>query len=192
MTLPALTDPTAPTDPRAPDAAPPAGAKGRQRGFTLIEALVTLTVLVIALGLAVPSFSGFLARNEAASVKSAFVATVALARSEAARAGQQVLLQAAAGGNAGNEFARGWDLYLDADGSGTVTAGDTLLRHYEALPPALRLSGTARLVFSANGYLTPATQLSFRVCRADGDRSGYAVNVAPSGVPYSAPTGGCV
>jgi type IV fimbrial biogenesis protein FimT len=163
----------------------------RTRGFTLVEFIVTVSVLVIALGLTVPALGGFVARNEAASVKSSFVATLALARSEAARAGQQVILQASSGGPTGNEYANGWDLYLDLDGSATVTSGDTLLRHYEALPPALKLHGASRIVFSANGYLTPAAGLNFTLCRNDGNAVGWAMSVAPSGTTYTAASNAC-
>ncbi len=163
----------------------------RMRGFTLVEFVVTVSVLVIALGITVPALGGFVARNEASAVKSSFVGTLALARSEAARAGQQVILQASSGGPTGNEFANGWDLYLDLDGSATVTSGDTLLRHYEALPPALKLHGATRIVFSANGYLTPAAGQNFTLCRSDGNASGWAVSVAPSGIPYTAASSAC-
>lgn len=162
----------------------------RQDGFTLIEFLITVSVLVIVLGIAAPSFGAFVARNQTASVKSAFMGSVALARAEAARTGSQVLLKAGSGGSAGNEFANGWDLIVDADGSGTQTSGDTVLRHYEALPATIRLQGTSTLVFTASGYLTPATNIDYRVCPASGS-SGYSVSVAPSGIAYSAVSGSC-
>ena len=161
------------------------------RGFTLIEALVTVTVLVIALGMAMPALGTFMAQNQAASIKSIFASSVALARSEAARAGQQVVLQAASGGGGGNEFANGWDLYLDNDGSGTVSAGDTLLRHYEALPPALKLSGSSTLVFSASGYLTPAANVAYHLCRHDGGGTGFRLALAPNGTAYTSTGSGC-
>lgn len=154
------------------------------RGFTLIEFLVTVTVLVIAMGVAVPSLSAFVARNQLASVKSSLASAMALARSEAARTGSQVIVKGASGANTGNELGNGWDLYLDVDGNGLVGNGDTLLRHFEALPTTVVAHGPASVVFSASGYLTPATGVTYTVCRADGDTSGYALGVAPSGITF--------
>ena len=165
------------------------GFRARSRGFTLVEFMVTMAVLVITLGLAVPAFSSFIARNQGTAIKSSFMSSTALARAEAARAGMQVVLQAAAGGSAGNEFAGGWDLYLDVDGSGTVTAGDTLLRHYEALPSGVTLHGGGTVLFSANGYLVPVANLSYTLCRADG--TGYSMVLAPNGTAYSSAITGC-
>ncbi|MBU6257181.1 MAG: GspH/FimT family pseudopilin [Burkholderiales bacterium] len=160
-------------------------------GYTLIEFLVTLAVMVIVLGIAVPNFGAFIARNQVAGVKSAFAASLATARSEAARSGNQVLLVASAGGAPGNEFGGGWDVYIDNDNNGLVDAADTRVRHYEALPAALTLSGKALLVFSASGYLTPAANNVYRLCATDGSTAGYAISVAPSGTTYAGAINNC-
>jgi type IV fimbrial biogenesis protein FimT len=166
-------------------------ARTRLQGFTLIEFLVTMSVLVIALRIAAPALGTFVAQNQSTALKSSFTASVALARSEAARAGIPVVLQASNGGAVGNEYANGWDLYLDNDGSGTVSAGDTQLRHYDALPPGVKLSGTATLVFSASGYLTPAANVAYHLCRVDGSGTGYLVSLAPNGTAYTSTGNGC-
>jgi type IV fimbrial biogenesis protein FimT len=153
--------------------------------------MITLTVLAITLRIAMPALGTFVAQNQSASVRSVFVSSLALARSEAGRAGLQVVLQAASGGVAGNEFANGWDLYLDNDSSGTFSTGDTLLRHYDALPSPLKLSGTATLVFSATGYLTPAANVTYHLCRVDGSGTGYSLALAPNGTAYASSGSGC-
>jgi type IV fimbrial biogenesis protein FimT len=145
---------------------------------------------VIVIGIAAPSMATFVSRNQVVSVKSTFATSVALARSEAARTGIPVVLHAA-GSSVGNEFADGWDLYLDVDLSGSVSNGDTLLRHYEALPASIRLRGGTDIVFNASGYLSSAANPDYTVCRSDGSTAGYAVAVAPSGLTYVAPMSSC-
>lgn len=160
-------------------------------GFTLIEFLVTVAVLVIALGLAVPSLGGFVASNQAASIKSSLATAMALARSEAARAGVAVIVKAASGGSSGNELGNGWDLYLDNDGNGSVGTGDTLLRHFDAAPSAVNVHGPASIVFNPSGYLTPAAAADYSICRIDGSTAGYALNVAPSGITFASTKTNC-
>lgn len=153
-------------------------------GFTLIELIVTLTVLVITLSLAAPSFSAFLANNQLASAKSEFASTLALARSEAARSGNMVFIQAAPGGASGNEFGPGWDLYADVDGNGVLDGADTLLRHHEALPRTVRLGGSASIRFNASGSLAPAAPLTYSACRNDGSPAGFSIVIEPAGTSF--------
>ncbi len=150
-------------------------------GFTLVELMVTLAVLTVVLTVAVPSMAEFTANNQLATAKSAFASAVALARTEAAKRGRTVIVQSAAGGAAGNEYAGGWGLYVDDDGDGVVGAGDTRLRLFEAPPAAVRLSGVGAFSFRATGYLNGNGSQGFTICRA-GSGAGYQVTVLPSGV----------
>ncbi|MEX8494513.1 GspH/FimT family pseudopilin, partial [Sphaerotilus sp.] len=109
------------------------------RGFTLVELMVTVTVLAILAMVAMPSLSAFTARNQLSARSSDFVSSLVLARTEAARAGLPVLVLPAAGGITGNEFAQGWNLYLDRNSNGVYDSGDTLIRTYSALPTTLKM-----------------------------------------------------
>lgn len=151
-------------------------------GFTLVEMLVTVAVLSILGMVALPSLTAFSARNQLSALSSDFVSSLALARTEAARAGLPVLVLPASGGVTGNEFAKGWNLYLDRNSNGSVDTSDTLLRTYPALPSALKLQGTSDLRFTALGYLTPAAAVNFTLCPRAGLRDGVQITVPPSGL----------
>ena len=88
------------------------------RGFTLIELLTTMTVLVILTSLAAASMSSTVSNNRIYATQTEFVASLALARSEAARRGVNVMLSATAPAT-GNAFAGGWRVWVDTDGNGT-------------------------------------------------------------------------
>lgn len=62
------------------------------RGFSLIELLVTLSILAILLSVAVPSFSGLVADARVSETQNRLRAVLALARSEAIRQNQRITL----------------------------------------------------------------------------------------------------
>lgn len=152
------------------------------RGFTLVELMVTVAVLAVVIAMAGPSMSEFTANNHLVTAKSSFSSSVALARTEAARRGQAVIVQAIGAGDAGNEFAAGWELYVDADGNGAVGAGDTLLRRFDAPSDRVHLGGTSPMSFLPTGYLAGGATLDYKVCRASGSTAGYTISVTPSGM----------
>lgn len=153
-----------------------------RRGFTLVEMMVTVAVLSILGMVALPSLTAFSARNRLSALSSDFVSSLALARPEAARAGLPVLVLPADGGVTGNEFAKGWNLYLDRNSNGTADTGDTLIRTYPVLPSALKLQGTSPIRFTAIGYLTPAAAVNFVLCPSAGLRDGVQITVPPNGL----------
>lgn len=62
----------------------------RSAGFTLLELMVTLTVMAIMLGIGVPSFQDMMRRNRLATQTNALISALALARSEAVKRGVRV------------------------------------------------------------------------------------------------------
>lgn len=64
----------------------------RPAGFTLLELVITVAVLAIALGIAIPSFQGITNRNRLTSVANEVVAAMQLTRMEAIRRNQRVVM----------------------------------------------------------------------------------------------------
>ena len=159
----------------------PACLPRRRCGFTLIELMVTLSVLVVVTSVALPSMADFLASNQVVASKTAFAGAVALARTEAAKRGKVVIVQALGDGPVGNEFINGWEIVADDDGNGVAGANETRVRRATGTQDKVRLSGNPSLAFRATGALVGTAAVVYTVCRASGSTKGYSITVTPSG-----------
>jgi type IV fimbrial biogenesis protein FimT len=65
---------------------------GRERGFTLLELLVTIAVLAILAAVALPSFSNMIRQNRSASEANNFLSILTYARSESIKRNRNVTL----------------------------------------------------------------------------------------------------
>ena len=149
---------------------------GRERGFTLIELMTTLTVLAIMLGIAVPSFRNFIAAQKVKTAAYELVSSMMLARSEAVKRNSPVLVTP---GSAA-AWAGGW----------AVSAGATTLQQQQAVAgvtitpkdpadPATAMA-LANMSFAASGRL--AAKAYFEIA---GTAATKCVKVDLSGIPSS-------
>lgn len=102
----------------------------REQAFTLIELMVTLAVLAIAVGLAVPSFQALFANNQRAEFSRELYVTLAQARSEAVARNSLISVIPIDG-----DWLNGWQVIVDDDG--------------DDLPDALDLASDGTLVEGA-------------------------------------------
>lgn len=112
----------------------------RERGFTLIEALVVLSIAAIVLAIGAPNLSFLIASMNARSASFDLIGDLALARSEAIKRNATITVVPLVAGN----WAQGW----------RITDGAATLRQREALPTALSVaSASNNLEFRPNGRL---------------------------------------
>lgn len=163
----------------------------RLRGFTLVELMVTLSVLAIVLGLAAPSFRDFILNNRLTAQINDLVADISLARSEAAVRGVRVTMCTSADLNvclnAGNIWQSGRIVFIDSNSNGTRESTEQILKRSESLGSSNTLiasgfSNTTFLSFKPYGGLEPATGGSFKLCDPN-LTTGRAVVVAATGRP---------
>ncbi|GAB3390636.1 GspH/FimT family pseudopilin [Lysobacter fragariae] len=105
----------------------------RQQGFTLIELMVTITVLAIVLVAATPSFASIINGNRLSAAANETMAVLQEARMEAMRSNRRTVACLSANPNAaspscGTANATGWIVFTDANHDGSFGAGDSLLR----------------------------------------------------------------
>lgn len=168
-------------------------APGAVQGFTLIELMVTLSILAVILMMAVPSFGPTLRSNRLFAVQTAVMSAMALARSEAAKRGVPVGIRASgASVTGGNEWGAGWSVWVDSNANGAIDAGEPILRAHEALVAGLTLSvpNNGVIEFDAHGFLlpvpSPARQL--KACSSTSGAPGYLITIQPNGLADSAST----
>ena len=125
----------------------------RQQGFTLVELMITLAVVIVLLAVGIPLFGRILSTNQAAAEVNSLVTALQLARNEAVNRGRPVTLCAGTAA-CGASWANGWMVYEDLDSDGTLDAGENILRIW-ADPPNAAFTTTANaLTFSPVGDLS--------------------------------------
>lgn len=101
----------------------PKPPNSRQRGFTLVELVVTIALVAILTTLAIPSFSEVLRQWRRDSATRELSTSLQLARSEAIKTSRQMVVCPSSDGTAceaSNEWSAGWMVFVD-DGAGTQT-----------------------------------------------------------------------
>lgn len=134
----------------------------RNRGFTLVELVITLAVAAILVTLAVPSFSQFVKNNRLITQANDFVTALNVARSEAIKRGDRVTLckssnQVSCAGS-GN-WEQGWIVFADVNDDGVVSNPATnILRVHGALDGNVTLKGDTALANYVSYVSSGATQ----------------------------------
>jgi type IV fimbrial biogenesis protein FimT len=131
----------------------------RQNGFTIYELLITMVVIGMILAIGVPNLGDFRRNSRITAAANDLHGTFLLARSEAARAKQNITLCASAApmGAAlcdGASFDEGWILFVDINGdierSGT---GENVLKAFPPIDDTLHINteGANYFSFAATG-----------------------------------------
>lgn len=133
--------------------------KPSNRGFTMIEMMVSIAVLLILAMIAVPSFREASLSSQLRSAANDFIASANFARSEAIKRGNAVTLCVSADGlSCGTGgWEQGW----------IVLSGTNVLQHESAAPNGFKVSAAgsvATLIFQPIGV--GATAATLTVCRA--------------------------
>ena len=129
----------------------------RQRGFTLIELMITLAIAVVLLVVAVPSFVSFQRNSQLTSLTNSLVASIYAARGEAMKTGFNAFVVPT--GN-GSDWKTGWVVFVDRDRDGAFdAANDTIVQTQIATESYFTVSGNGTagetpsyIMFDSSGY----------------------------------------
>lgn len=137
----------------------PGISRRSERGFTLIELVITLLILIVLTSVAAPAMREMNVRATVAGTTNDLVAALNLARSEAVKRGRNVSL-VSVGGN----WTDGWTIQDNA--GTTLTEHAALGSGYRVLGAGIGAGAPAdRVIFTATGALSVATGYDFSVCR---------------------------
>lgn len=168
-----------------------------ERGFTLVELMVVLTVAAILLALAAPSFSDMIMNNRQTVTINELIGDLNLARSEAIKRRQQVLVCPRAGNtcstSASPTWDQGWIVFADLDDDEALGASDSILRRREIGHQGftVRASSAASVQYLPSGALHPGTNQTFNFCDARGATHARALVLGASGRARLSDTATC-
>lgn len=132
-------------------------------GFTIIELLVTMSIVAVLMAIGVPSFRYVTNSNRIASEINGLLGDLQFARSEAIKDGRTVTVCVSANGTScsnATSWHSGWIVFSDPTNVGTVDTGEVVLRVQAPF------SGTD--TFNASNNVKAVTF----------NREGYAVGIA--------------
>jgi type IV fimbrial biogenesis protein FimT len=143
------------------------------KGFTLIELMVTIAVIAIMAGLAVPRLNNFMRSNRLTSQINSFISALQLARSEAVKRGAHVVLCASTDQQNCNttQWEQGWIVFVDTNTTKPFTF---------ATPTKPTKSDILRVGGQLSGNDTLRDSLS-----TSGTTSTGAIIYKPSGAPIT-------
>lgn len=148
----------------------------REKGFTLMEATIVMSVAAILLAIAVPAWSNAMSAAHNGAARSTLAATLLDAVRHSAVTGAEVVVcpqTATMQCNGSTDWSGGWLAFADLNGNRSRDATETLVRDAAALEGGVRLRSTAgrtRLVFQPNGG-NAGSNVTFTLC----DRRGPAL-----------------
>ena len=140
------------------------------RGLSLIELLITISVLSLLISLAAPGFRDAVARQRISSQVQQLHTSLILARSEAVKRGVPVTLcpRPEGGATCLSDFERwesGWMLFLDTDEDVDVGAGEEIIRFYDQADGLqIQWNRSVPLTYDAKGFITGMSGGTFVVC----------------------------
>ena len=139
----------------------------QQRGLTLLELLVTVAIMAIFLGYAIPSYQSATVQDRMAAEIDDLTASIQLARSAAVKQGVGVTICASANPTANppacvggsSDWSGGWIVFTDIANNKTFStgSGDVLLQTHAGLHGNDALTGTAGTQGAFAGSLAALT-----------------------------------
>ena len=139
-------------------------------GVTLIELIVTVSIMAILLTLGLPSMRSFIVSNRLTSQANTLVSALNLARSESIKRNIQVAIIA----NTSCNWSNGWSVFADTNSDGFYT-DDEELQRYTAIG-GMTINSTNnfkdKIIYRPDGRITNFVGDHIDVCAAISD-TGY-------------------
>jgi len=156
----------------------------RQRGLTVIELMLTLSVIAVVASLAVPSFSDLIQRQRIVAAANQLVAGINLTRQRAVMDNAITRICPSVSGldcDAGNRWDRGWIIFRDPNNQRRPESPELVL-HVGAPLDELHSDSAGRtgIRYLPSGFAT-GTNLTIKLCDPHNPDNARAVIVSNSG-----------
>jgi len=102
-----------------------------KNGFTLIELMVTITIMGIVTAIGVPSFKSVVTGTKITTTVNKMVASINFSRSEAVKRNQYVVLLK--NGVDDKNWSEGWKIFVDENRNQILDSNDELLKEYRPI-----------------------------------------------------------
>ncbi|MES9966772.1 MAG: GspH/FimT family pseudopilin [Sedimenticola sp.] len=174
---------------------PTPSPKCRNRGLTLVELVVTLMVGTVLISIAASASRELTGRSRMSSAVNEVVSHLHLARSEAVKRGQRVILCPSLNGSDCEptiEWQEGYMVFVDSDQDGKRDDGEPLLRLAKSqkrqqnreMPILIRTSLYRRkITYKASGMAKGGSNATFTFCDQQKHAAPRAVIISPTGRP---------
>lgn len=151
-------------------------------GYTLVELLITLTIVGILLGVAVSGYSGWLSRTKTEEMAASLQRSLTHARSEAIKYGGGIRFCGSEdGATCASSLNGGWIVFRDADNSAQVDNGETVISVVRvddsnvqiAMEDSVNATTSSQVFYNHRGYSNPAVSVTV-------ERGNYSENFSMS------------
>lgn len=149
----------------------------KTKGFTLVEMMVTVAVLAIVLGMAVPDLTAMVQSYKITTAASSLASGMALARSEAIKRGVNVTMCPSSDGSncaTSGDWAQGWVMFAVAGqairSSGEIGSGFTAIGS---------LGVASGVTYLPSGATSLAATGTITICKSG--RGSKVLEIVPSG-----------
>lgn len=136
--------------------------RAAEHGFTLVELLMALAVMAILGTFAVPSFHSLMDSSKLTAASNALLSSMHLARSEAIKRGNRVVLCKTADGVVCAErggWEQGWMVFQDTNNNGERDSNEVVIQRIQPLAASLRLTGNSTVARYVSFLATGGTRL---------------------------------
>jgi type IV fimbrial biogenesis protein FimT len=173
-------------------------SSGRQRGFTLLELLITVSVVAILLAIAVPSLQTFIQNSREDSEADSLISSLEYARSEAVKRDADVEVCASTDGatcSGSNSWGTGW-IVETTDATPTVLQSMPQLGGTNTLSATFNGGAVSQVKFQSSGFVKAAAGSGvyattyFKLCDSRGATSARDVEITAIGAVQSSQTPG--
>jgi type IV fimbrial biogenesis protein FimT len=146
------------------------------KAFTLLEALITVAIVGILAAIALPSYNESIASSQMRSNAFKLVGALQLARVEAVKRGEHVIVAPITAGN----WNAGIRVWVDEDRGGDYDVAEFVIRTLDATEgTGAFTNASANIVFLSTGFISSAS--TFGLCDSRTGETGRQISLLISG-----------